>query len=129
VIIVVSLASVPTAALFYAWQLFRMFFVYIVIARAPQDEATVNSILTGLMIGLFYEACLVTWERFALGDLQTAGTMGHQNGLVMITYFISFPCFALYLAGAKGWKPLLAPLSGATVAIMTVSRALLPYRD
>jgi O-antigen ligase len=125
VIVSVPFASVPTASLFYVWQLGRMFFVYLVIARACEDEEMMNSIMTGMMLGLCYEAVLVVWQRFALGDLQTAGTMGHQNGLGMTTYFISFPFFALYLAGIKGWRPLLAPLAGAIVAIMTVSRATL----
>lgn len=123
VLIAIPFASVPTAALFYAWQLVRMFFVYFVISRACEDEDVISNILTGMMIGLCYEAVLVIWQRFVLGDLQTAGTMGHQNGLGMITYFISFPFFALYLSGVKGWRPLIAPLAAAIVAIMTVSRA------
>jgi hypothetical protein len=125
VIVSLPFASVPTASLFYVWQLGRMFFVYLVVARACEDEEAVNSIMTGMMLGLCYEAGLVVWQRFVLGDLQTAGTMGHQNGLGMITYFISFPFFALYLAGVRGWRPLTAPLAGAIVAIMTVSRATL----
>jgi O-Antigen ligase len=123
VIISVLFATIPIAALFYVWQLARMFFVYLVISRACRDEEVVNSILTGMMFGLCYEAALVIWQRFVLGDLQTAGTMGHQNGLGMTTYFISFPFFALYLVGAKGWRPVIAPITGAVVAIMTVSRA------
>jgi O-antigen ligase len=123
VIVSLPFASVPTASLFYIWQLGRMFFVYLVVAHACENEETVSSIMNGMMLGLCYEAALVIWQRFVLGDLQTPGTMGHQNGLGMITYFISFPFFALYLAGVKGWRPLMAPLGGAIVAVMTVSRA------
>jgi O-antigen ligase len=123
VIFAIPFASVPTASLFYVWQLARMFLVYFVVARACEDERVVSAIMTGMLLGMCYEAGLVVWQRFVLGDLQTSGTMGHQNGLGMITYFISFPFFALYLAGVRGWRPVMAPLAGAIVAIMTVSRA------
>lgn len=125
VIISVFFASVPFASLFYVWQLVRMFFVYLVVARACQDERVVSSLLTGLTCGLVLEAGVVVWQRFVLGLLQTPGTMGHQNGLGMISYFAVFPLFSLFLAGLKGWQPLLGPMAGSIVAVLTVSRGTL----
>jgi hypothetical protein len=123
VLISVFQADAPVAALFYVWQVARMFFVYMVIARASEDERVVESILTGMLIGLVYEASLVLWQRFALGDVQTPGTFGHQNTLGLISHFVAFPLCALFLAGKKGWRPLAAPVAGIIVAVLTVSRA------
>jgi O-antigen ligase len=115
-------AEVPFAALFYLWQLARMFLVYAVVARACQDQRIVDSVLTGMLIGLGYEAIVVIWQRFVLDDLQTPGTLGHQNTLGMLSHFVVFPFFALYLARRTGWKPKVAPLAGLIIAVMTVSR-------
>src|SRR5262249_1882990 len=43
-------AGVPMAALFYAWQLARMFLVYVVVTRACSDERVVPALLTGMAI-------------------------------------------------------------------------------
>lgn len=125
VVISVLWSSVPIASFFYVWQLLRMFFVYVVVARACRSYEVVQAILTGMALGIVYEAGTVFWQRFGLGLLQTPGTMGHQNGLGMVTYFAMFPLFAMYLAGMKGWQTLAAPVAGGVIAILTVSRATL----
>jgi O-antigen ligase len=123
VLFAVLQASVPMAAIFYVWQIARMFFVYMVIARASQDLRVTKCILTGLLFGLCYEACFVIWQRFILGELQAEGSFGHQNTLGMMSHFVVFPFFALLLAGKKGWEPIVATFAGIVIALLTVSRA------
>jgi O-antigen ligase len=114
---------VPMASLFYAWQLARMFLVYAVVANACVDERVAPALLTGMAIGLCYEACVAIWQRFGLGVLQTGGSLGHQNFLGLMSHFVVFPWLALLLAGERGWRPALAALAGLVVAALTVSRA------
>jgi O-antigen ligase len=116
-------ADTPQATLFYIWQIARMYFIYSVVVRASVEEGVIESILTGMLIGLCYEAWTVLWQRFVLGDVQTPGTLGHQNTLGMFSHVVVFPLFALFLAGKKGWQPIVAPLAGIVIAILTVSRA------
>ena len=117
--------SVPMATFFYAWQLARVFLVYAVVAKASTDERVVPALLTGMMIGLCFEAAEAVWERFGLGILQTGGTLGHQNFLGLMSHFVTFPWVALLLAGEKGWRPIVGPVAGIVIAVLTVSRATL----
>ena len=123
VLLSVLQAPVPMAALFYPWQLARMFLVFAVVAKACADERVVPALLTGMTIGLCFEACEAIWQRFGLGILQAGGTMGSQNFLGFMSHFVTFPCLALLLAGERGWRPVVAPLAGLLIAILTVSRA------
>ena len=116
-------ASVSEAALFYAWQLARMFLIFAVVTKASADERVPRAILTGMAIGLCFEACETVWERFGLGILQATGTMGHQNFLGLLSHFVTFPWFSLLLAGERGWLPIVVPIAGVVVAVLTVSRA------
>jgi O-antigen ligase len=116
-------ADVPMASLFYAWQLARMFLIYAVVTRGCADPRVPVALLTGMAVGLFWQAGVVLWQRIGLGMLQAAGTEGHQNLLGMASHFIVFPFFALLLAGQRRWLPLVAVLAGAIVEALTTSRA------
>ncbi len=117
-------ASVPSAALFYSWQLARVFFAYAVITKAcAADERVVASLLKGIAFGLFLAAGQAVWERFGAGVLQTAGGFPHRNFLGMVSHFIVYPFFALLLAGERGWFPIAISVAGAIVAVLTTSRA------
>lgn len=116
-------APVPTAVLFYAWQLSRMFLLYAVVARACADHRVVPAILTGMVIGLCFEAFHAIWQRFALGMLQPGGTLGHQNYLGLMSHFVTFPWLAMLLAGERTWQATVGPLAGVIIAVLTVSRA------
>lgn len=116
-------AQVPMAAVFYAWQIARVFMVYTVIMRACTDENVPTALLTGLTIGLCYQAVLTVWQRFGLGILQTGGSFGDKNLLGLASGFAIFPAFALLLAGKREWYVFAAPIAGIIVAIMTTSRA------
>ena len=70
------------------------------------------------------EASIALWERFALGILQTGGTVGGgQNLLGLISHLIVFPFFALLLTGPGGWIVPITVLSGILLEVLTVSRA------
>ncbi len=120
----VVVAQVPMAATFYLWQFARVLFLFVVVARAcAEDNRVPLAILSGLIIGISYEAVLVVWQRFGLGIVQTAGTFGHQNGLAMAAHFVLYPCFALLLASQRNRLYWLGIVAAAVAAILTVSRA------
>jgi O-antigen ligase len=102
-----------------------MFLVYAVIAKACVDERIVLSLLRGLAIGIYLEACIIIVQRFVLGEFQTSGTFIHQNDLGLASHFVVFPFLALLLAGKRGWEPPTVPIAGLAVAVLTVSRATL----
>jgi hypothetical protein len=116
-------AEVPVAALFYSWQLARMFLLYAVISRACADSRVALALLTGMAGALIIQAAVAIWQRFGLGILQASGTLGHQNTLGLMSHFVVFPFFALLLAGQRGWLPLAALLAGIVIEILTASRA------
>ena len=61
-----------------------------------------------------------------LGEFQTVGTFGHQNGLGLVTHFVTFPFFALLLADKQiKWETVVVPIAGVIIALLTVSRATL----
>jgi hypothetical protein len=115
-------ASMPEAALFYSWQLARMFLLYAVIVRACANPIVPDALLTGMGAGLILQVPIVLWQRFGLGLLQTTGTIGHQNELGMLSHFVVFPFFALLLTGRAGRLPVVVFLAGAIVELMTTSR-------
>ena len=124
VVVSATYASVPLAALFYVWQLARMFLVYAVVARASAlDERVVPAVLTGMAMALCLEAFVAIYQRFGAGITQTSGTMGHQNMLGLMSHFVVFPWMALLLAGQRGWQPAAGPFSGVIAAALTASRA------
>jgi hypothetical protein len=118
-------AEVPEATLFYAWQLARIFFVYAVVTKACEDERVVSSLMMGLAAGLYLEACLVFWQRFALHFTQAPGTFLHQNTLGLVANLVALPYFALLLAGKTGWSPAAIPLVNGGITVLTASRATL----
>lgn len=125
VLLSATVAEVPLAAVFYCWQLVRMFLVYAVVARGCKDPRVAPAILNGMALGLLMEAAVCIWERFGLGILQAGGTVGHQNLLGMMSHFVVFPFFALLLAGKGGRLPAAVVLAGLVVEVLTTSRATL----
>lgn len=125
VLISVFQAGAPEATVFYLVQLARVFFLFAVITRACADQRVAPAIFNGMAIGICLEACVVIWQRFALGQFQADGTFLHQNSLGMAIHFVVFPFFAMLLAGKRGWQPRLVPIAGIIIALLTVSRATL----
>ena len=116
-------APAPMAVGFYMMQVARACLLFAVVARGCEDENVPIHIIKGAAVGLCYEAGLVLFQRFALGDLQPGGTFGHQNFLGLATHFVIYPWFALLLAGSRIWPSWIAPLAGLMIASLTASRA------
>lgn len=116
-------AEVPVAALFYPWQLARIFLLYATVTRGVSANPQVASaLIKGMAMALIMEAGVVLWQRFGLGILQTGGTVGHQNTLGIMSHIVVFPCFAVMLAG-RGRLPPAVVLSGLIIEVLTTSRA------
>ena len=114
----------PMAAMFYIWQLMRMYLIYAVVARACSiDERVPAALLKGMTIGLCLEAFITCWQRFILGVVQTPGTFAHQNTLGLASHLVILPLFAVFLTKRKSWEFSLGPVSGMIIAILTASRA------
>jgi len=117
----------PTAALFYSWQLARMFLVYAAVARGCADPRVPFAILRGMAAGLFVEVAATVWQRFGLGMVQAPGTMDHQNILGMITHFVDLPAFAVLLSGGTGRVLSAAAPAGIAIDVLTTSRGALGF--
>ena len=59
-------AGNPTATFYYVWQLIRILFAYLIIARACSDARITVALLKGLAIGVCFEAAIVGWQRFVV---------------------------------------------------------------
>jgi O-antigen ligase len=119
-------ARTPIPALFYPWQLGRMFLMYATVTRGVYtDPRVAPALLKGMAAGLIMEAVIAIWQRFGLGILQVSGTFEAQNSLGLISHFFVYPFFALLLWGASGWLPILVTLAGMVTETLTASRATL----
>ena len=119
-------SRLPMASFFYAWQTGRIFLVFGAVAIACKDERAAPAIIKGLVIGVAIQA-VVAAREYAGGALQTGGSFGHQNLLGMMTHFAVFPSLALLLAGRRGWAPILGPLAGLSIVVMTASRGTIGF--
>ena len=119
-------SRIPMASFFYAWQMGRIFLLFGAVAIACKDDRAAPAIIKGLVIGVAIQA-VVAAREYAGGALQTGGSFGHQNLLGMMTHFAVFPSLALLLAGRKGWAPILGPLAGLSIVVMTASRGTIGF--
>jgi O-antigen ligase len=118
-------SQVPTAAVFYLWQLLRAFFLYRIVASACTNPLNVRWVLNGIAGGLLLECGLAIWERFGEGMTQAGGSFGHQNFLGLVSHFAVFPFFALLLAGDRRTPNSIVPIAGIITWVATASRATL----
>lgn len=113
----------------YPWfELFkvaRAFLVYFVIVNYIRDEATLKTVVSGLVITAVYLTGVVLFDRYVLGINRVRGTLGHPNSLA--TYMammatVSF-CFALH---SRKWREgllYLVPVAmGGVCVVMAISR-------
>ena len=111
--------SVPKSALYYCWQLGRVFFFYAVVSRAcAADERVGAGATQGHRVWIFFFFGQAIWERFGVGVLETAGGFPHRNPLGMVSHFIVYPFFALLLAGESSWFPITVSLAGAPAPVL-----------
>jgi O-antigen ligase len=116
-------AMYTTAALFYCWQLLRIFFIYIAVFTAVSADFTAaRALLIGMACGELVELGIASWQRVGLGMLQAHGTMESQNELGLVSHFVMFPFFAILLGGRRGWLPGIVVLAGLVVETLTTSR-------
>lgn len=115
-------ALAPIMSLFYPWQLARMFLVYAAVAKGADDLEVTWAVLKGMAAALLMEAVLVVWQRFALGSIQTSGTIGHQNLLGLMAHLVILPYFAVLLSRSRGWLPIAVICAGAVIDVSTASR-------
>jgi O-antigen ligase len=120
-------ALAPTLSLFYPWQLARMFLVYATVAKGCANPRVTWALMKGMATALIMEACLVIWQRFGSGLIQTSGTFGHQNLLGLMSHLVILPFFALLLAGPRGPLPAAVILAGAIIDISTASRGTIGF--
>ena len=119
-------ARTPIPALFYPWQLGRMFLMYATVTRGVYtDPRVAPALLKGMAAGVIMEAGIAIWQRFGSNILQVSGTFDTQNFLGLITHFFVYPFFALLLGGAAGWLPAAVTLAGMVIETLTASRATL----
>ena len=112
----------PDTALFYSWQLARMFLLYATVYRGIcADPHVLPAVLKGMAAGIFLEAAVTISQRVE-GTLQTNGTYLHQNTLGMVSHLVVVPFFALLLGGRRGWLPPAVVAAGLVVQVMTTSR-------
>lgn len=116
-------AIAPEATLFYAWQLLRVFFAYVVITKSCKDPRVAPALLKGMAAGLLLALWQAIWERYGLGVLRASGSFGQQNFFGVVSHFIIFPFFALLLAGERGWLSPTVSLGGLLISVLTISRA------
>jgi O-antigen ligase len=121
-------ADEPTAALFYSWQLARVFMVYAVVTKGcTADQRVPIAILSGMAIGLIVELMVAGYQRFGLGMVQAPGTMDHQNILGMTIHFVALPAFALVLSGRQPKLLTSAAALGIVIDVLTTSRGALGF--
>ena len=112
----------PMASVFYLWQFGRMALCYYAVVKLCTYPTGSTEIVKGWAIGLGIQAAYTIQQHLA-GDLQAAGTLGHQNTLGMVSNLVVLPAFALLLTRQRGWAWRAGPLFGLLVAIFTASRA------
>lgn len=116
-------AAEPKTALFYCWQLTRMFLVYSVVARTYYDPRVAPAILKGMAAGLLLQVPVAIWQLLGLHIDRPLGTFTSANLLGLMVEFAIFPFFALLLAGRGGWLGVAVLLAGCLVTALTESRA------
>lgn len=110
-------------AVFYGWQLARVVLVYYAVARATAVSPKVPiAILTGLIIGVCTQAG-VAFMEWSGGKARAGGWFGHSNLLGMVSHFVVFPAFAVFLGGHFSKRAGLAVLAGLIIAFSGGSRA------
>ena len=111
------------ASFFYLWQVLRAVVVYFAVARCCARSSQVPpALLSGLMVGLCIQAVVASYQ-FATGQPHAGGWFGHQNLLGMVSHFIVYPAFAVFLGGYHKKLAAAAVGAGLIIAYAGSSRA------
>jgi O-antigen ligase len=113
------------AAIFYAWQLFRTVLLLIAIVRVCVTEPRAPAaLLSGLGVGLMYEACLVL-SQYARGAARPGGNLDTANFLGIAADFAVFTNLSLMLGSRRLLWPAATILAGFIIVVLGGSRASL----
>jgi O-antigen ligase len=120
----VASASVPPAAAFYAFQLMRVFVLFVAAAQLARSKVGLTYLLYGLASVGILEGGVTVFQRLG-GEFQATGTMPHQNMLGLMLHFVTLPLFAMALRGGKGKLIPLGVASALIAVALGASRATL----
>lgn len=112
----------PPAAMFVAWQMFRVYLIYVAVTRLAANQANIAVMLGGMVAGLGCNAVAAAIQHLG-GVYQAPGLFGHQNTLGLIAHYVSLPAAALFMADRRAMWPLLGVGAAAAVALLGASRA------
>jgi O-antigen ligase len=118
-------AGSASASLWYLLQCVRIFFFFFVLARISQEERGAEAVMTGLGVGICFEAAIVLWQRFVIHDPHAPGSFFHQNALGFALHSAILVMFALAISNQRSWKYLLMVFLGVVCDVFTASRASL----
>jgi hypothetical protein len=107
---------------FYIAQVFRSLLLFLAVARVCGTvKGAPITLLSGLGIGLLYEAILTVQQHFS-GNARPGGNLGHSNFLGLASEFVTFPTLALLLGTRRYW-PAGVLLGSFLIALYGGSRA------
>lgn len=99
----------------YAFQLMRVFIVFVTVAAVVQQKDALRYIAYGLAVGAALQGVVTISQRLG-GAFQVGGTIGHQNLTGMTLHFATLPLLAMLLAGDRS-RLYLAGVAGGLVAV------------
>ncbi|NVD45408.1 O-antigen ligase family protein [Qipengyuania atrilutea] len=111
-----------TATAFVWWQFARMLLLFTVVAGEGHRLDVRNSLLTGLALGLFYQAAYVITQKLT-GQIQANGTFASQNLFGMVLELSILPLVGAALGGYKNKFIVPGALAGLICVAGTGSRA------
>ena len=115
-----------TATAFVWWQFARMLLLFAVVGGEGHRVDVRNSLLTGLALGLIYQAAHVIPQKLT-GQVQAAGTFGSQNLFGMVLELAILPLVGAALAGFKNKLIIPGILAGLVCVAGTGSRATIVF--
>lgn len=111
-----------TATAYVWWQFARMLLLFTVVAGEGHRADVRNSLLTGLGLGLIYQAAYVITQKLT-GQIQANGTFASQNLLGMVLELSILPLVGAALGGYKNKLIVPGALAGLICVAGTGSRA------
>ncbi len=122
----VAMSGIPMSSTFYVFQLVRILILFLAVARIAPDPRALKWLAMGLAAGISYQAGNCIWQKLN-GAFQTAGTMGHQNLLGLMTHFTIFPLLGMLLAGMRSRVVMLGVASSLIVEALGASRGTIGF--
>lgn len=126
IVLSMAFADLPTASSFYAFQFARVIVVFMAVASIAASPEGMRWLMAGLASGAIFQAIVTVNQRLS-GDIQAAGTMGHQNLLGLMLHFVTLPLLAMLLAGDRRKIIILGILAGLVSVALGASRGAVGF--